>query len=364
MVSRPSLRFLSKLLNACLLLAVLSCFCPGASFGEFCKFQKDAPPPPTEPSAGKALIIFIEQQAGGWNIFDEEKNSLYLDQEVVGALKGWSYCPVEVEPGQHLLWAWMGDRGGNHISAQWIKAEAGKTQYIVLAHLIRDIWSNGIEDRNALGAIFLEVKKDWFEEWLVGGPRKEKNGMLKPVAITDQGRKEAVEKGKNFYNKAVIFAGDPESLPFRKIPSTKAKVEVAAGFFAIGEPAKSQKLQDTKVHRGYLIQIKHTFPKKKLWFRAEVILKDKNGKEQTLSSKPKLAPAKQATQVAIEAKPEEMPWDSSSELVVYLTPDKSGKPSFTGNLTMLFPSSQKEAFETKQKVDVLLRRPAIVNGLP
>lgn len=96
-------------------------------------------PAPAPPEAGKAQIVFIEDQNeihSPFNPWDTVRFS--VDGAWVGANKGNSYFTLEVSPGLHHLCAsWQGGMKGFDLAP--IAAESGKVYYFA-ARVIESKW--------------------------------------------------------------------------------------------------------------------------------------------------------------------------------------------------------------------------------
>ena len=90
------------------------------------------PPAPASPAAGKAQIVFIEDQNkehNPWHPWDTVRFG--MDGAWVGANKGNSYFTLDVAPGLHHLCAsWQGGvRGVESFDLAPVTAEPGKVYY-------------------------------------------------------------------------------------------------------------------------------------------------------------------------------------------------------------------------------------------
>ena len=91
------------------------------------KTEKDQPPP-AAPEAGKAQIVFVEDNAHMVAAFHYATVRFGLDGAWAGAAYGDSYFVVPVAPGEHHLCAdWEGNKRGVGTAA--FTAEAGKVYY-------------------------------------------------------------------------------------------------------------------------------------------------------------------------------------------------------------------------------------------
>lgn len=90
--------------------------------------QKDQPTP-APPQAGKAQIVFIEDQNEAHNPFNPWETVRFgMDGVWVGANKGNSYFTLDVAPGTHHLCAsWQGGTKGFDLAP--VTAEPGKVYY-------------------------------------------------------------------------------------------------------------------------------------------------------------------------------------------------------------------------------------------
>jgi hypothetical protein len=92
-----------------------------------------AQPAPTAPAAGKALLVFIEDQHNEpYDPFDYSDTVRFaLDGAWIGADRGNSYFVLDVAPGLHHLCAsWQGKtRGATRFDLAPVKAEPGKIYY-------------------------------------------------------------------------------------------------------------------------------------------------------------------------------------------------------------------------------------------
>ena len=128
------------------LVAILSfCVCLGAGVQARCAKLPDAcgdgriefdvktqkhQPRPAEPAAGKAQIVFLENENQMVAPFSDATVRFGMDGAWVGADNGNSYFVVDIAPGVHHLCAnWQGLMGRNQVELAPLTAEPGKVYY-------------------------------------------------------------------------------------------------------------------------------------------------------------------------------------------------------------------------------------------
>ncbi len=131
-----SVRSLLLLCASLVLAAQARAILPDACGQDAVRFDvtpQTAQPTPTAPAAGKALLVFVEDQNSEphnpFNPWDTVRFA--MDGAWVGATKGNSYFTLDVAPGiHHLCASWRGAaRGATSFDVAPVNAEAGKVYY-------------------------------------------------------------------------------------------------------------------------------------------------------------------------------------------------------------------------------------------
>lgn len=104
----------------------------GAEKVKFNVTTEEGQPPPAEPAAGKAQIVFIESENSKFSLFSDVTVRFGMDGAWVGANYGNSYFTLTVDPGVHHLCAsWQSAlaRLEKNLDLTSFTAEAGRIYY-------------------------------------------------------------------------------------------------------------------------------------------------------------------------------------------------------------------------------------------